>query len=147
MYDRILVAYDGSSCSGQALQEALRLAKEQHATVHVVHVLDEAPFYRYPTPGVDIGPLLDAWRQGGQDVLDRATATANQEGVAIETELVETHGQGVAEVLVDVAKRWPADLLVVGTHGRSGVEHLLLGSVAEGVIRRATTPILVVRGS
>jgi nucleotide-binding universal stress UspA family protein len=144
MYDRIFVAYDGSHCSEQALQEALRLGKDQHAALLVVHVLDESVFYRYPTAGVDIGPLLEAWRQGGREILQQAVSAAEREGVPIETELVETGGQRVPDILTDMAKNWSADLVVMGTHARHGVQHLLLGSVAEGVIRRASIPILVV---
>lgn len=147
MYNRILVAYDGTDCSGRALQEALRLARDQRAAVRVVHILDESVLFRYPAVGVDITPVLDAWHQGGRDILEQAESTSKQEGVPIETDLVETGGRRVPETLTDRAKDWSADLLVMGTHGRHGVQHLLLGSVAEGVIRRASVPILVVHGS
>jgi nucleotide-binding universal stress UspA family protein len=62
-----------------------------------------------------------------------------------ETELLETEGKRVASVIDDDAKRWPADLIVIGTHGRSGISRLLLGSVAEGVVRGASVPVLLVR--
>jgi nucleotide-binding universal stress UspA family protein len=64
----------------------------------------------------------------------------------VETELLETAGQRVADRIVEAAKRWEADLIVMGTHGRHGIQHLVLGSVAEAVIRSAPVPVLLVRG-
>lgn len=147
MYNRIFVAFDGSSCSGRALEESLKLAKDQHAVLRAVHVLDESPFYSYPAPRIDVAPLLQAWREAGQDVLQQAVEMAQKEGLSIETELLETHGQGIADIVLEAANNWFAELLVVGTHGRHGVEHVLVGSVAENVVRKTNLPVLVIRGS
>jgi nucleotide-binding universal stress UspA family protein len=148
MYHRILVAVDGSSTSRRALQEGLKLAADEHAHLLLVHVLDESALYRYPVPiGDALHPVLEAWRQGGQNVLNEASGLARQAGAEVEAELLESADRQIPEVIVDKAKRWEADLIVMGTHGRQGLEHLLLGSVAERVIRIAPVPVLLTRGA
>ena len=148
MYHRILVAVDGSSTSRRALQEGLKLAADEHAHLLLVHVLDESALYRYPVPiGDALHPVLEAWRQGGQNVLNEASGLARQAGAEVEAELLESADRQIPEVIVDKAKRWEADLIVMGTHGRHGFEHLLLGSVAERVIRIAPVPVLLTRGA
>lgn len=144
MYMRILVAVDGSQGSERALREALRLAAGPSATVRLVHVLD-ADLYR-DTFGED-ARAHEAWRRTGQKYLDQAAAIAREAGIQVETALLENAGQRTSRVIVDEASRWPADVVVLGTHGRHGLDHLLLGSVAEGVVRSATVPVLTVRGA
>lgn len=145
MYQRILVAVDGSDVSDRALDEALKLAKEQQAQVRIVHVVDTMP----PMTGEGV-VYFDAYRQSaleaGRQVLDTAIARARQAGVEAEPMLVETRAQHPSRSIVEEARRWPADLIVIGTHGRTGLSHLLLGSVAEGVVRHALIPVLIVRG-
>ena len=148
MYHRILVAVDRSSTSRRALQEALKVAADQHAHLRLLHVVDESVLYRYPVPvGEALYPVLEAWRQGGQKILNEASEMARQAGAEVEAELVESADRQVPDVIVDEAKRWQADLIVMGTHGRQGFAHLLLGSVAEGVIRIAAVPVLLTRGA
>ena len=67
--------------------------------------------------------------------------------MAVQTRLLEADGERIASVIVEEAKRWPADLIVIGTHGRSGFSRILFGSVAEGVVRTAHVPVLLVRGA
>ena len=88
-------------------------------------------------------------REAGQKVLATCAATARQAGIEVDTKFVilEVLTQRICDAINEEAKRWPADLIVIGTHGRHGFNHLLLGSVAEGVIRLATKPVLVIRGS
>ncbi|HET7877050.1 MAG TPA: universal stress protein, partial [Methylomirabilota bacterium] len=76
----------------------------------------------------------------------KAGARAREAGVAVEPALLESDGRRVAAVVVDEARWWEADLIVVGTHGRRGLDRLLLGSVAEGVVRAAPVTVLLVRG-
>jgi nucleotide-binding universal stress UspA family protein len=84
----------------------------------------------------------------GQDILDKAGAVACEAGVSAETALIkiDTLGQRIPQMIVADAEAWPADLIVIGTHGRRGLSHLFLGSVAEGVARVATKPVLLFRG-
>jgi nucleotide-binding universal stress UspA family protein len=69
-------------------------------------------------------------------------------GLAAETELIvlETLKPRIAEAVADDAEAWPADLLVIGTHGRRGLSRLFVGSIAEGIVRVATMPVLLIRG-
>lgn len=146
MYKRILVPVDGSGISDRALHEALSLAKDEQAQVRIVHAVDTMP----PAAGevyVDLEIYRQSCLDGGRDVLDRALVLARQAGVEAAPALVETQGYHPSTCIVDEAKRWPADLIVIGTHGRSGLMHLLLGSVAEGVVRHAPVPVLLVRGA
>ena len=148
MYKRILVAIDDSKMAEGALQEALALAKLHGTQVRVVHAV-ESP-YAYPDTWygeaqVDLEALREIWRQAGRRVLENANACARQAGITVETALLEQNGHRVSDVIRDEATRWRADLVVVGTHGRRGIEHLLLGSVAEAIARTAPVSVLLVR--
>jgi nucleotide-binding universal stress UspA family protein len=147
VYQRILVAVDGSKTSDRALHEAIRLAKDQGATLRVIHVIDTAPLSWDMDP-IQMQEIHKTLRQVGQTTIEHAQATTQSSGIAAEARLVEIDipGTRVASRIADEAKAWPADLLVIGTHGRHGLNHLLLGSVAEGVVRVAPVPVLLVRG-
>lgn len=147
MFKRILVAVDGSHTAELALQEAIKLAGEVRAQLRIVHVVDNVNLNlgaEFPNPS----EIWDAMLKGGQTILHKAAAAANAAGVAAETGLIEidTLGHRIPEMIATDADTWPADLIVIGTHGRRGLSHLLLGSVAEGVVRVATKPVLLIRG-
>src|SRR5262250_2402595 len=135
MYRKILVAVDGSSTSEAALVSAARLARALSASLRIIHVTDSP--YDYPdvmyghVPG-DLEELHEAWHKAGQEVIDRAVAAALREGCAAEPCLVEGNGVHVSERVVEEARAWDADIIVVGANGRRGIKRLLLGSVAEG---------------
>lgn len=145
MYQRILVPIDGSATSGRALQEAIKLAAGK-AQLRLVYVLEEtypldAEGYAY----IDYVVLQEAMRHTGKRALAKAAEKVLQSGMTAETTLLEVAGARVASVINGEAKSWSADLIVIGTHGRSGFSRLLLGSVAEGVVREASVPVLLVR--
>ena len=147
MYQRILVPIDGSVTSDRALQEAIKLAAEG-AVLRLICVLEEiylldADGYAY----IDYAELQKAVRLTAERALEQAAAQARQAHVAVETALLEAGGEHVASVINQEAMRWPADLILIGTHGRSGFNRLLLGSVAEGVIRGASVPVLLIRAA
>ncbi len=145
MYQRILVATDGSATARQAVDEAIRFASEQKAQLRVIHIVDENVIY-WSADGVILDSVFETLRRSGQAILDEAVALAASAGVRAQTVLQETVGKRVPEVIIAEAIAWPADLLVVGSHGRSGVGHLLLGSVSQAVVRLAPVPVLLVRG-
>ena len=152
MYKHILVAVDGSDTSNLALQEAMKLAKEQEAVLRLVHVVDETPVYMTMVTmdaQFSVADYQKAMREAGQKVLATCAATARQAGVEVDTKFVilDVLRRRICDAINEEAKGWPADLVVIGTHGRHGFNHLLLGSVAEGVIRLAAKPVLVVRGN
>lgn len=147
MFKRILVAVDGSATADQALQEAIKLAKEQHAQLRIVHSIDVLNVY-LGDGFVDPSEISEAQTRSGQEILGKAEAVAREAGIAAETGLlvIDTVGRRVPEMIAADAESWPADLIVICTHGRSGLSHLLMGSVAEGVVRVATKPVLLIRG-
>jgi nucleotide-binding universal stress UspA family protein len=148
MYKRMLVPLDGSSTSELGLRHAIGLAKPLGARIRLLNVVDELSV----VPAVDAYALVDlasliaALKQGGQKVLDEAAATAARSGVEAEEAQLESHGAHVSHVIVEDAKQWGADVICMGTHGRRGLNRLLLGSDAERVLREATVPVLLVRG-
>jgi nucleotide-binding universal stress UspA family protein len=148
VYKHILVAVDGSDTSNLALQEAMKLAKEQQAALRLIHVVDETPSYMTMDTAYALADFQKAMRAAGQKVLATSAATAREAAIEVDTKFVilEVLTQRICDAIIDEAKRWPADLIVIGTHGRRGFNHLLLGSVAEGVIRLAPKPVLVIRG-
>lgn len=147
-YKNIIVAVDGSDISNLALKEAIKLAKEQRAKLNILHVVDENFLY-YSDSNIDYGILLASLKKEGQEILNKAENIAKQEKIEFEGHLAEIKpfGGRVAEKIIEESKKWPADLLVIGTHGRRGFSRLYLGSVAESVIRTATIPVLLIRGN
>jgi nucleotide-binding universal stress UspA family protein len=145
MYERILVALDGSPPSEQALHEAVRLAQDQHAHLRLVSVVDLRSLYLGEMDGIDLDAILRTWRQAGQKVLDAGKLAARAVGIEPEVTLLESGTERISDVILEEAKRWPANLIVLGTHGRHGLGRLFLGSVAEGVARGAPIPVLLVK--
>ena len=146
MYRRILVPVDGSKTSDSSLQEAIRFAQQQNALLKLVHVIEDARFFDAEGM-IDYTTLRDMARRSGEQVLAHAAEAVKQAGLVAETDLIESDGRRVEDMIVAEAKRWMADLIVIGTHGRSGVSRLMFGSVAEGVVRGSPTPILLIRSS
>ena len=146
MFKRILVAVDGSHTAELALQEAIKLVKEHQAQLRVVHVVDEVSL-NWPESG-DFEAFKETFRKSSRKILEKVDAEMRKAGMTAETKMleIETFGHRVADMIAAEAEAWPADLIVIGTHGRSGLHRLLLGSVAEGVARVATKPVLLIRG-
>ncbi|MCQ4145066.1 MULTISPECIES: universal stress protein [Vogesella] len=147
MYQRIFVPVDDSETSALALAEACKLAKEVGAAVKMVHVVDLAQFGWGGAEFLDAAELQGSIREAGEQVLSQARTRAEALGVVPETAIIESWGDRIASVIMDDASKWGADLLVMGTHGIGGLMHLLLGSVAEGVLKIADVPVLLVRNS
>ena len=145
IYRRILVPVDGSATSGAGLRQALSLAKDQRAKLKLLHVVDEFRAFSTPDGGLNAGVILASLKRGGRQLLDRAARAAAAQGVKPESALVENLSGRVADVVVQQARRWRADLIVMGTHGRRGINRALLGSDAELVVRQASVPVLLVR--
>lgn len=146
MYQRILIAVDGSDLSNRALQEAIGLAQSQHASLRIIYVADEITFNWEGDYG-DLSGVLERFRESGRRVLEKAQNIAREAGMEAEAKLLEiqTLGHRISDLIVEEAQSWPADLIVLGTHGRRGLHDVLLGSVADGVARGATVPVLLVR--
>ncbi len=142
MYKRILIPTDGSGPSEAAVKAGLELAKSLQAEVTLLYVVEPvmARIFIGPETVPYYPELSRDLEVSGKQALERAEGFAQYLGVPVKRELK----QGSApQVIVEEAKQY--DLVVMGTHGRSGLDRLLLGSVAQKVLQKSTTPILVVR--
>ena len=150
MFQRILVPIDGSPTSAAGLRQAIGLAEDQRATLCLLHVVDKLVV----TQGFDgtafvtqseIDAVINALRKQGKKLLDKAAEAAKRRSVKYEVSLVDTFGHAVAEVITEQARKSRAGLIVMGTHGRRGITRLVMGSDAEGVVRSARVPVMLVR--
>jgi nucleotide-binding universal stress UspA family protein len=108
--------------------------------VHVLNVLIGAEYGM----GVDADAMTASIRANGAAIIDEAAAVARKSGVPFEQQIVESFGRPADEI-VKVADAWPAELIVIGTHGRRGLKRLAMGSDAELVLRLSSVPVLMVR--
>lgn len=145
MYSRILVPVDGSTTSFKGLDEAIRLAKASGAKLMLVHVVNEMLLDPGYGAAMYYDQLISGLREVGKKVLADAEAVVRRHALTAQTQLVETIGGPAADSIVSAAKQWPADLIVIGTHGRRGLRRLAMGSDAELVLRRSPVPVLMVR--
>lgn len=148
MIKRILVPVDFSVASLRGLDYAVRFAQPLRAELAVLFVVEPVYTYGTPTdlygPVGDIGWLIDEQTRAGRERLTRLAADLHKRRVRVHTLL--RFGRA-ADVIVNTAKRLKTELIIMTTHGRSGLSHLLLGSVTERVVRLAACPVLTVRPS
>ena len=146
-FKRILVAVDGTTTSRRALQAAIGLAKEQGAALRVLHVIDDRAAPIFDPIGMPdyVNIMLAALRKSGRKILASAKRLAVDKGQSVQEKAVEAGGEGVAKAILAQAVSYRADLIVLGTHGRRGISRLVMGSDAEGVLREARVPVLLVR--
>ena len=141
MFQRIMCATDFSDTAEAAWEAACELARVHRAELVLVHVFTEPPIY----PEVAAASVLTAWEESRRWVtreLERRVADAEARGLRARA-VLET---GTApEGIVDTAAEHHADLIVIGTHGRTGLERILLGSVAERVVRTAPCAVLTIK--
>jgi nucleotide-binding universal stress UspA family protein len=144
MFNHILVALDGSDCSHEALDMAVKLAKEQGARCTVCTVVDVVRAAASMTFAT--GDIVSEWiatlNKDARQIESDAIAKYADSGVTIETKVLEGYP---SSALLEVAKNEKADLIVMGSHGRTGLKRIWLGSVAESVVHEATIPVLIVR--
>ena len=139
---QILVPIDFSDCAKKALQYALPLAKQHGAGLTLLYVVQTPPYASGEYGVIDQASLQAEMCATGKKQLTALTVDEVQEEVSTSA-MVRTGAPAVE--IVDVAKTLPADIIVISTHGRTGLKHVLLGSVVEQVVRRAPCPVLVVR--
>jgi nucleotide-binding universal stress UspA family protein len=144
MFKRILVPVDGGPVSMLGLRQAIKLSALEGARLRLVHVIDEMPIVADAEMGI-LPDTIPALREGAQKVLAHAAAVAKRAGITAEISMIESVGGNTAEFVVSEAKKWRADVIVLGTHGRSGLERMLMGSAAEDIIRSTPVPVLLVR--
>ena len=147
MYDRILVATDGTPLSDKAVASALSLAKLSGAAVTAIKVVP-----RYPRSYLEGGATVDPaeikriegqWVEQAQVVLDKIKAEGKAVGVSVKTSVAKS--DLVAEAIMAAATKQKADLIVMASHGRKGIKRLLLGSETQHVLTHSQVPVLVLR--
>lgn len=145
-YKRILAAVDGSDTSTSVLNEAINLSKASGSVIRIVTVVDEYMGYAEGI-AIDLEAYAASIREHGKSILKQMEAVAAKAGVVPETCLIEVNKEPdvIPESIVEDAARWKADVIVIGTHGRRGFSRLLLGSVAESVVRLASMPVLLIK--
>ena len=148
MYSRFLVPLDGSPTSFLALDHAAELARLSGATVILLHIVEPTRHSTgFERPEVYIKDVRPRFLKAGQTLLDEAASRLRREGIATETVLLESGTERVSEQIAQQAEVSDCDLIILGTHGRRGVNRLLLGSDAEQVARIAPVPVMLVRQS
>lgn len=144
MFKHIVFATDGSPSAAKASKTAIELARLHNAKLTVVFVIDPYP---YMSLGEGTGDAFQAYMNAAYAASAKVTQEledqARQAGVALEKSVVE--GDDVASAIAMVADQQGGDLLVVGSHGRSGIQKLILGSVASKVLTLSKVPVLIVR--
>lgn len=146
MYTRILVPLDGSETARLALEHAVALARMSGGTIVLLNVVEEMKHSNgFERPMVYIQEVHPRFLAAGQALLDEAAQELRRDGRQVETVLVESKGERVSVLIALQSEANDCDLVVLGTHGRRGVERMLLGSDAEQVARIAPVPVMLVR--
>lgn len=139
-YDKILVPTDGSKAAVDAADEAFDLADQLDAEVLVVSVVEDALVDDkiYGNPPADVERVREIATNATEDLVEEA------ESRGIDADPVVVQGSPASEV-IEQAEKSGADMIAMGTHGRSGLDRVLLGSVADKVVRQADVPVLTIR--
>jgi len=155
MYQRILVPVDGSPPSQRGLTEAIALARRTGARMRLINVVDTVSLAMQADAvslamqadafAGTVGDMIPLMREGGQKILVSARTQVEAAGIGVDTVLRDGFAARVCDLVIDEAKAWSADLIVIGTHGRRGAARWLLGSDAERILRMSSVPVLLVR--
>ncbi len=144
MFKKILLPTDGSSTAERAVSVAVDMASRYGAALEVISVIDPAPFISLTGGGGEaLAYYLDAAEEGANKGIASAVAAAQKAGVRSESHVLRIHGP--AQSIAGHAEAKGCDLIVLGSHGRRGLDALLLGSVAQKVLTLAKVPVLVVK--
>ncbi|MDG7011094.1 MAG: universal stress protein [Nitrososphaerota archaeon] len=139
-FRRILVAVDGSDVSMRAMAHAVRMAKEEGSELYVVHVVPSPPF-EYQG---EVADYFDQARASAARWMKSVESEAAKRSLAVRTEII-VGASSVVDTIVGYADAISCELIVTGTRGRTPSAHVLVGSVAIGLVQAATCPVLVVR--
>jgi nucleotide-binding universal stress UspA family protein len=144
MFKKILLATDGSETAQRAALVALDLAGRYGAALEIVSVIDPLPFVYFPDGGAEaMAFYMEAAEAAAKDGLAGAAAAAKAAGVAFSAHVLREHGP--AQAITAHALSSGCELIVMGSHGRRGLDAVILGSVAQKVLTLAKAPVLVVK--
>ncbi len=142
LFEKILIATDGSEYTKNAVDYGIELARNTEAKLYAIYVVDTAAFASIPMDAA-WESMYELLKQEGDEATKYVADKAQAEGMEIERLTVEGHP---AEEIIKYAEKNSVNLIVMGTLGKSGLDRFLLGSVAEKVVRTSKIPVLVVRG-
>ncbi|MDH4050840.1 MAG: universal stress protein [Rubrivivax sp.] len=144
MFSKILVPIDGSETARRGLQVALDLAQRLNAQLTLLHVMEFYPLMVEMVPSGAWTQVTEGVREFGQQLLDDARQKALAQGIATDAFLLDASGARVADTITEQARQHGCDLIVMGTHGRRGLQRTLVGSDAELVGRHSAVPVMLV---
>ena len=140
---RVLCPTDFSECAEHALKYAIELARRFESKLYLLHVLDTRVYGHLEPFASTVWSIYDAKEQAAKGI---AEIIPEQERKALHSESQIREGTPFVEI-IKFAREAEIDLIVLGTHGRTGLSHMLMGSVAEKVVRKAPCPVLTIRPS
>jgi nucleotide-binding universal stress UspA family protein len=147
MYQRILVATDGSTLSKKAVSNAIALAKLSGAELVALKVIPRYPQSYFEgglaLPASDVAKVEKQWAEHGQAVVDAIAKSSAAKGLTVKA--VTAKSDLVSEAIIATAKKHKCDLIVMASHGRKGIKRLLLGSETQQVLTHSHIPVLVLR--
>ena len=147
MYQRILVATDGSTLSKKAVSHAIELAALANAELVVIKVVPRYPQSYFEggmaLAAADMSQIEKQWTEAAQAVVDAVKKTAESKGV--KARAITVKSDLVSDAIIGAAKKQKCDLIVMASHGRRGVKRLLLGSETQQVLTHSQIPVLVLR--
>ena len=138
-FERIMIAVDSSRHARAAAERGFELAGGLNAVVGLLYVVDTAKAIGEVDAGITHEDLISVLRQEADETLDELAAEFSTHTI----ERIVPQGHPRVEILA-CAERWEADLVVIGTHGRTGLLHLVMGSTAEYIVRHSKVPVMVV---
>jgi nucleotide-binding universal stress UspA family protein len=147
MFQRILVATDGSPLSKKAVTSAIELAARHDAELVAITVVPRYPKNYFEGAAVftaeDVARIEKEWTESAQSTLDKVSSKAKTAGVKLKTAVISS--DLVAEAIISAAKKYKSDVIVMASHGRKGIKRLLLGSETQHVLTHSDLPVLVLR--
>ena len=145
-FKKIMIATDGSDCSRLAVDKGIELAQLSGGTVYAVYVVSTAYLSMDGDYFMGMNPywesIQEAWKTQGQQAVNYVNDSGEMKGIIVESVLLEGNP---SEELIRYAEEGKMDIVIMGTLGRTGLDRLLLGSVAENVARHSKVPVMVVR--
>lgn len=146
MFKHILMATDGSAASENAAQLAVSLARTHGAKLTTLYVVDPYPYMSIGEANpIGFQAYMSAAQEQAAQAHAKVAALCNQGGAAVDLQLQLVENMTASAGIVQLAKDEGADLIVVGSHGRTGISRLMLGSVAAKVVAESSVPVLVAR--
>jgi nucleotide-binding universal stress UspA family protein len=144
LFGNVLIPIDGSAASVSAVDEVIRLFTTQQPSLRLLHIADEISSNEHFEPGTGGWLIMESVRAEGEKILLDARNALAAHGLSAECRLIDSHTGRAARRIIREAAEWPADIIVMGTHGRRGIARWALGSTAEEVSRASPVPVLLV---